>query len=111
MDTVKTLERLRNQKVEKERKQKFNKYKKYILKLHPNSTLKMNSEGKYFLVDSTGKRILQEEYTIPDCNTPYITYEKTYSLLWTKHIVDRNNNKFSPERDIDFSSRSFKNNI
>lgn len=111
MDTVKTLNRIRKQKEEKLRQQKFNKYKKYVLKLYPNSKLQINSEGKYYISDSSGKRLLQDEYSIPDCDTPYLTWEKTYNLLWSKHIVDRNNRKFSPERDIDFTSKKVKINI
>jgi hypothetical protein len=111
MDTTKTLVRIRKLKEKKERQKKFNKYKKYVLKLHPESTLHINSEGNFYLLDSDGYRLLQEEYSIPDCDTPYITWEKKYNLLWTKHIVDRNNRKFSPERNIDFTGSRLKNNI
>ena len=111
MDTRKTLNRIKKQKEKKELQLKFKKYKKYILKIYPNTTLKINSDKKYYLIDSEGYRLLQEEYRIPDCSTPYITWEKTYNLLWTKHIVDRNNRKFSPERELDFTSKRIKINI
>lgn len=111
MDTTKTLERIKKQKEKKERQLKFKKYKKYVLKLHPDSSLNINPEGKYYLLDSDGYRILQDEYNIPDCDTPYLTWEKTYNLLWSKHIVDRNNRKFSPEREMNFTSTRLKNNI
>jgi len=111
MDTTKTLERIKKQKEKKERHKRFKKYKNYVSKLHPNPVLKINSNGKYYLIDSSGYRLLQDEYNIPDCDTPYLTWEKTYNLLWSKHIVDRNNRKFSPEREMNFTSNKLKNNI
>ena len=112
MNTIEILNRIKEQKDIKERHKKFKKYKNSVIKGFPNATLKINTSGQYYIVDANGYRILQDEYCIPDCDTPFTTWEKTYNLLWSKKIIDRNNKKFSDERIINFSeSKKIKNNI
>ena len=107
MNTHDVLNRVQKQKEKRERQKKFLKYKKYVCKKFPDATLKITSDKTFYIVDTTGRRVLQDEYNIPDCETPYITWEKTYNLLWSKQIVDRNNRKFNDERVINFSKNDY----
>lgn len=79
----------------RKRRKEFLKIKEKIQKFYPNSELKINSDNKYYLVDSKGFRILKEEYLIPDGNSIFDTWKNTYEMLWNKHIIDRNNNIFN----------------
>ena len=106
MDTKTTLKRIKKSKEKKEFLKQFNKYKDYILKKYPNSSLKI-FEGRFYVADATGARILRDEYNFPDSDSAYGAWKNTYDMLWSKHIVDRNNRKFSDERIItgDFPGR------
>jgi len=110
MDTKAILERIQKQKQKKTLLKQFKKSKKYVLNIYPNSVLKITINQKYYLEDENGFRILREEYCIPDCNTPFDAWNKTHRVLWSKHIVDRNNKKFSDERIIRESSKKDKTN-
>ena len=61
-------------------------YKKYIFKYHPDAEIKLY-ENKFYLVDKNGFRILTDEYKV-DSKTIYAAWEKTYNMLWIKHIID-----------------------
>ena len=107
MNTTKTLDRIKKQKEKKEFKQRFMKYKNYALKKFPEARLEMNLEGKFYVVDERGARILRDEYYMPEAETPFQAWKNTHDILWSKNIVDRNNRKFSDERIItgDFPGR------
>ena len=83
----------------------FKKIKKKVLKQYPNASTKMDLNGKFYLVDKNGFRILKDEFNIPNCDTIFEAWSKTLSMLWAKIIVVRNNNKFSDERLIKQSEK------
>lgn len=105
MDATKTLARIQSKKEKKQFLRRFNRYKRYVLKLYPDSELRRNSVGKFYIVDSNGRRLLREEYRIPDCDTPYDTWENTYSLLWSSNLIERNTRKFSDDKIITSSEK------
>jgi len=106
MDTQTILDRIQKQKEKKELQKNFKYYKKYVNKLYPNSVLKISDKNKFYIVNENGFRILRDEYSIPDCDSVFETWKKTYELLWSEHIIDRNNKKFSDERLINFKSKN-----
>jgi len=111
MDTKQILEQVKKQQRKKKILSEVKRYKKYILKKYPNSILKITGNKKFYIVDSKGYRILKEEYKIPDGDNPYKTWKQTYMMLWSKHIVDRNNRKFSDERIIKYKNKSNRKNL
>ena len=100
MDTKSTLNRIQKKKEISINKSWLQKYKSYIFEHFPESVLSMNQEGKFYIVDNRGARILRDEYCIPDSQTPLLAWKETHDMLWSKNIVDRNNRKFSDERII-----------
>ena len=98
MKTKEVLGRVRRNQEKKQLQQDLIKFKKYISRLFLTPTLKRNFDtGDFYIVDGNGFRVLQEEYKM-DCSKVFDTWEKTYDLLKTKDIIDRNNRKFSDER-------------
>jgi len=83
----------------------FKKIKKKLLKLYPGAATKIDGNGKFYLIDKNGFKILKDEFDIPNCNTIREAWEKTLSMLWTQIIVIRNNNKFSDDKIIKQSKK------
>jgi hypothetical protein len=85
--------------LEKELRQvKFRKIKKKIQKVFPDATTITDSNGKYYISNGSGRRLIPEYLMIPNSKSVYGAWLNAERGLWYHHLLERNRLKFSDEK-------------
>ncbi|MCK9273175.1 hypothetical protein M0P65_06545 [Candidatus Gracilibacteria bacterium] len=80
------------------RKIEYQRAKRKVQKLFPNAKIKRDRFKNFYVVDKNGFKILQDEFSINNQLTIFDTWKKTAEMIWFKHIIEVNNQRFNDDK-------------
>jgi hypothetical protein len=86
-------------------KDEFIRIKHKIQKQYPGASVKRDRFGKFYIVDGNGYKILQDEFEVPNTDTCLEAWVNSSVMVWYKHIIETNNQKFNDEKIFKFLTR------
>lgn len=79
-------------------KHKFKQVKRVVQKQYPNATTAVDLDGRFYVADENGYRILRDMNLYPSQRDVYTAWIMVQQVTKIETIMNRNNQRFSDEK-------------